>query len=320
MGESIREEIGNFGRRWCVKFSYGNMVGSLRVVRRRLAMKRIDLFIMLILAVSAGSAAESGFSDADYARHSIELKKRVPPGFTVILEKPFFVIGNETAEIVESRWAKGTVRWAVSKLKALYFNEDPLYIIEVWLFKDDASYRKYNKELWGSEPRTPYGYYSHANRALIMNIATGGGTLVHEIVHPFMEANFPKCPDWLNEGLGSLYEQSSQRDDKIVGLTNWRLAGLQKAIRDKTLPAFKRMMTVDDFYSQPNGYGQARYLCYYLQEKDLLVKFYKEVRANVDKDPGGYNTLRRILGVDDMDAFQKQWESWILKLEFPPST
>ena len=35
-----------------------------------------------------------------------------------------------------------------------------------------------------------------------MNISTGGGTLVHEIVHPFIEANFPACPPWLNEGLG----------------------------------------------------------------------------------------------------------------------
>ena len=44
-----------------------------------------------------------------------------------------------------------------------------------------------------------------------MNIATGGGTLVHEIVHPFVEANFPGCPTWFNEGLGSLYEQSAER-------------------------------------------------------------------------------------------------------------
>ena len=25
---------------------------------------------------------------------------------------------------------------------------------------------------------------------------TGGGTLVHEIVHPFLRANFPECPAW----------------------------------------------------------------------------------------------------------------------------
>jgi len=28
--------------------------------------------------------------------------------------------------------------------------------------------------------------------------------LVHEIVHPFMRANFPECPAWFNEGLASL--------------------------------------------------------------------------------------------------------------------
>jgi hypothetical protein len=59
-----------------------------------------------------------------------------------------------------------------------------------------------------------------------MNIQTGGGTLVHEIVLPFMEANFPQCPPWFNEGLGSLYEASSERDGEIIGLLNWRLKGL----------------------------------------------------------------------------------------------
>ena len=48
-----------------------------------------------------------------------------------------------------------------------------------------------------------------------MNIATGGGTLVHEIVHPFMAANFEQCPSWFNEGLGSLYEQSAAGADWV---------------------------------------------------------------------------------------------------------
>ena len=49
-----------------------------------------------------------------------------------------------------------------------------------------------------------------------MNISTGGGTLVHEIVHPFIQSNFPNCPSWFNEGLGSLYEQCRERNGKIV--------------------------------------------------------------------------------------------------------
>jgi len=34
-----------------------------------------------------------------------------------------------------------------------------------------------------------------------------------------------------NEGLASLYEQSAERDGRIIGQTNWRLRGLQSAIR-----------------------------------------------------------------------------------------
>ena len=90
----------------------------------------------------------------------------------------------------------------------------------------DYSYNyKLNKDDLGEyiaptlKSTTEYLYgdtFMNADNALVMNIATGGGTLVHEIVHPFMEANFPACPSWFNEGLGSLYEQSGARDGRIV--------------------------------------------------------------------------------------------------------
>jgi hypothetical protein len=154
-----------------------------------------------------------------------------------------------------------------------------------------------------------------------MNIATGGGTLVHEIVHPFMRANFPQCPAWFNEGLGSLYEQSSSRDGHIIGLTNWRLPALQEAIRAKKVPSFQALTATSsaEFYDQDPGtnYAQARYLAYYLQEQGLLGRFYREFRASAATDPTGYATLRSVLGSPDMGAFQKRWESFVLGLRFP---
>ncbi|MDQ3815041.1 MAG: DUF1570 domain-containing protein, partial [Armatimonadota bacterium] len=232
----------------------------------------------------------------------------------------FVVIGDQPAPIVQ--WhAEQTVKWAVDRLKRDFFKKDPTAILDIWLFKDKESYEKYTREIFNDEPTTPYGYYSSTHKALIMNIATGGGTLVHEIVHPFMAANFPKCPPWLNEGLGSLYEQCGDKDGHIVGYTNWRLAGLQEAIKAGEVPSFQKLLALDEdeFYNKDRGtnYSQSRYLLYYLQEKGLLVKFYREFFANRKDDPTGFKTLQKTLKEDDMAAFQKKWEAFVLKLTFP---
>ena len=264
--------------------------------------------------------AGSSFKAADFTLHLDRLKPKIPArGFTVVVQPPFVVIGDESPRMVRRR-ANRTVKWAVELLKKAYFKKDPEQIIDIWLFKDKASYEKHAKEIFGHEPDTPFGYYSAQSRALIMNIHTGGGTLVHEIVHPFVAANFPECPAWFNEGLGSLYERCSEVDGRIVGQTNWRLAGLQEAIRNGTVPSFKTLLstTSHQFYEQDPGtnYSQARYLCYYLQEHNLLLKYYHRFHADRATDPSGYKSLIEILGRDDMDAFKTEWEAYVLKLRF----
>jgi hypothetical protein len=265
----------------------------------------------------AEPTATKGFTNADYVQHVIALKQKLPDGFSLFIERPFVVVGNGSPDELTSL-CQDTVRWAVTRLKHEYFQNDPNEVITIWLFKDDASYRKYAKSIFNDDPDTPYGYYSAAHRALIMNIGTGTGTLVHEIVHPFVRANFPKCPAWLNEGLGSLYEHCGDRDGHIVGYTNWRLRGLQRTIKAARVPSFQELTgtTDSEFYGDNAGtnYAQARYLCYYLQEQGKLTRFYHEFVANQKDDPTGYNTLRLVLAENDMDAFQKKWEKFVMSL------
>jgi hypothetical protein len=268
-------------------------------------------------------ANASGFTDADFNRHVSQLNARIKQKlsvgeFAIVIQKPFVVIGDEPQRTVQQH-ADTTVKWAVDRLKQDFFTKDPDQILDIWLFKDEASYRKHARLLFGDSPSTPYGYYSPTHKALIMNIATGGGTLVHEIVHPFMEANFPACPPWLNEGLGSLYEQCGEEDGHIYGYTNWRLPGLQKAITSRRVPSFKILTAMDAsaFYDDDRGtnYGQARYLCYYLQEKGLLVKFYREFLAKQKTDPTGFESLRTVLAEPDMDKFKIKWEKHVMGLK-----
>jgi hypothetical protein len=265
------------------------------------------------------------FTDADFTRHVSELNSRIKKklsarrshGFSIVIQKPFVVIGDEPQSVVQQH-AEETVKWAVDRLKQDFFTRDPNDILDIWLFKDKASYEKHTRLLFGDTPTTPFGYYSSSHKALIMNIETGGGTLVHEIVHPFMEANFSECPPWLNEGLGSLYEQCGDVNGHIHGFTNWRLPGLQQAIGEKRVPSIKTLTEMDSsaFYNADKGtnYAQSRYLCYYLQEKGLLVKFYQEFLARQKEDPSGFKSLQKILAEPDMDAFKIRWEKYVLGL------
>lgn len=258
-------------------------------------------------------------ADDPLARRADELRKSAPSGFTVVTAPPFVVLGDGGPDWVAQ--GRETVQWAVTLLKKDYFDKDPADIIEVWLFKDAAGYEKHCRERFHTAPSSPFGFYLAENRALLMNFSTGGGTLVHELVHPFMAANFPACPAWFNEGLASLYEQSASRRGHIVGRTNWRLAGLQKAIREKTLPALDKLLatTTGEFYSDARAthYAQARYLCYYLQEKDLLHRFYRDFRRDAAKDPTGAATLRAVLGEADLAAFDTRWREYVMQLTFP---
>ncbi len=291
---------------WPLKYA----AAKWTVIRFRLAPR----------ALREPPARPAGHSPADFAQHVMKLNKRLPAGFNLVIEPPFVVIGNDRPSTTK-RYAETTVRWAVEKLKKAYFSKDPKHILDVWLFKDKESYMSHATRLFGKRPTTPFGYYTARHRALVMNIKTGGGTLVHEIVHPFIESNFPACPAWLNEGLGSLYEQSASRGEDIVGLTNWRLAGLQKAIARRRVPSFKTLTatTRSEFYDEDPGtnYAQARYLLYYLQEHGLLRRFYRAFHDKQATDPTGFETLKSVLGEKDMVAFKKRWEQYVSRLRFP---
>jgi hypothetical protein len=270
----------------------------------------------------AAAPAAGTFTSAQYAAHIEWLRERLRGRklghLNIRIEDPFVVAGDGTPEELE-RSAR-TVRWAADKLEQSFFAKRPAKILDVFLFQTAESYEGGVKALTGSEPGTPYGFYSSAQGGLFMNISTGGGTLVHEIVHPYVEADFPSAPPWLNEGLGSLFEQSAERGGEIVGLTNWRLAGLQRTIARGGVPSFRALTGLDAtaFYDDDGGthYAQSRYLLYYMQEKGLLRDFYRAFRDGRAKDPTGYATLVRSLGERDMDDFQRRWERYVTALRF----
>jgi hypothetical protein len=260
-------------------------------------------------------APAGGATPAAHAQHMMQARRRIPAGFTTEIVGPFLVIGDEAPARVKHH--AGVVRWTINLLKQDFRMREPDEIIDIWLFGSDESYLEHALRLFKERPSTPYGFYSPEHKALFMNIGTGGGTLVHEVVHPFIRKSFPGCPAWFNEGLASLYERVEERDGHLRGLPNWRLAGLKRAIRAGKLPTFATLTshTERQFYDSVTGYAHARYLCLFLQERGLLRRYYAEYLDARATDPTGYRTLGRVLGTRDLRQFQRGWEAWVLDLE-----
>ena len=114
-----------------------------------------------------------GLAPSAFVQHVMRLRQGLSKRYTVVVEPPFVVLGNGAPEDVH-RYAKETVGWAVRKLHQDFFPRDPPRILDVWLLRDDASYRKVAEWLTGEDPDTPYGFYSPDIDALIMNIASPG--------------------------------------------------------------------------------------------------------------------------------------------------
>ena len=239
-------------------------------------------------------------------------------GFNYVVSAPFVIAGDGGRARIR-RYRDGTILAAARALKAMYFKTEPDEPVLILLFEKAHSYKRYARTWFGDATTPHYGYFRRADRVMLMNVGTGTGTLVHELVHALIAPDFPDVPDWFNEGLASLYEQCRIEGDRITGLANWRLPALQRAIRSKALRPLTELMRDESFYDRDRvalNYAQARYLLLYLQEKGLLEDYYARFRENVGDDPSGLETLKAVIGPQELEAFEVDWHRWVLRLRF----
>jgi hypothetical protein len=238
-------------------------------------------------------------------------------GYTAVDEPPFVVIGAGTAAEVEAL-ATGTIRPAAEALRQDFFTEDPAPGLQIWLFPDAESRERDAPAVVARHDPGRDGYYAVADHVVVATLSVGDQAPLHYLVHAYHRANLPACPAWVDEGLGTLFEVSAVADGHLQGLIDHRLPGLQEALRDGSAPDLETLTTL----SAPTFHGvgherheaAARYLCYYLQQHDLLRSFHRRLQENIAGDPHGSRALLGALGEEDLDAVEERWRLWTLAL------
>jgi len=251
------------------------------------------------------------------AKAAEALKARLDDSFKVITDPPFIAAGNvEPREL--RQYMDSSIIKPARALWAGYFQARPDQPITVLLFKDDASYRLWAKKLFNDDDVSHFGYYRDEIKTLVMNISTGSGTLVHELTHALIVYDFPRLPDWFNEGFASLHECCTIGSDDITGWENWRLPALQKAIGGGALRSLKDMVTRRDFYGRQQGmnYAQARYLCLFMQRKGLLKDFYAFFREHHGRQGDDVKALEKVFR-KDINAIEKDYLEFVKALKAP---
>lgn len=258
---------------------------------------------------------------ADCEKLAGRWESRLGDECSLIVREPYVIAGN-TNEATLVAWYEQTIQPATIAMQDSYVKVKPDRPITVLLFNSKDSYTEYADTLFGDRGISIYGYYKPNEKTLVMNIATGGGTLVHELTHALVDFDFPKIPDWFNEGFASLHEQCrfTEIDGKrgIEGFENWRLAGLQKSIRDEQLPSLKALIENKAFRGENVGrnYAQARYFCMYLQKQGKLRSFYEAFRNGYEQDKTGLTMAKACFPDQTWEEIDAEYRDWVMTLRY----
>ncbi|HAN97976.1 MAG TPA: hypothetical protein DCQ98_11340 [Planctomycetaceae bacterium] len=233
-----------------------------------------------------------------------------------VWSSPPFVLAGDVDEATLRRVYRRTVLPATRALVGEYFERLPDEPITLLVFKDTESYVAEAERLFGDRHLSVYGYYRPDRRTVVANLATGGGTLVHELTHALMDFDFPDAPAWFQEGFASLHEHGEfvLHDGRYVlrGLPNWRehdlppggLAGSLEQLLTR-----RRLQGEDELVA----YASSRHLCLFLQQQGKLADCYRALRTAVaaGEDPHGVATLRRALAAPSLSAVESSFRDWV---------
>lgn len=218
--------------------------------------------------------------------------------------------------------------------------------VTVYLLPSQSELAKLADRLHGLRiGRATIGYAFRDDLSVLAAVPDGiaVGTIKHELFHVAVRSRFGDIPQWLDEGIASLYEVSDFRGERVVGLPNWRgqvlirLERLRPSIRQLLTSnwfAFEQIGLTREFQRDPDGsypsaeamaatLATARYFTLYLQGSGQLSGVFDDFRKQVpgtqardDPAAAAVAVIEKRLG-KSIDAVDRDFIAWFKALEKP---
>lgn len=242
------------------------------------------------------------------------LRERLPETWNVVVHEPFVMGGDCDASRLSETYRQ-TILPTARALSIQYFDHPPTWPVTILLCSSDDSYRECQLRL-DERKRSEYsGIYSRTEHRIVINVATGDGTLAHELTHALAHADFASLPEWLDEGLASLHEECEFSADglRLIGLDNWRRNALRDAVQREQLRPVTELAT-ERFATSDRAaidYAHARYFCLFLQQRRMLEPFYRKCHARPETDPTGVLSLCELFQTRRPGEIDEQFLAWL---------
>ena len=265
------------------------------------------------------------------------------PGFKVVVYDRF-VLATRSGHSKQTldKMARYLERY-LNFLQQEYNFSLPAVFITIYMVPTSDALVKLADRLHGLKvSRATFGYSYRDDMSVVAAIPNDFliGTIMHELFHLAVRSNFGDIPQWLDEGMASLYEVSRFQDGTVKGIPNWRGKVLLKLMPYR--PSLKQMITSDWFaFEQPeyahefqgDEYGEspsaeqmaailaaARYFTLYLQEKGQLREVYQAYQrlmpGEESPDPAaqGVSIIESHLG-GTIDSIDTSFIGWFKQTE-----
>jgi hypothetical protein len=244
-----------------------------------------------------------------------ELRAHLPEAFSVVVAPPYVLVSDAPTDRVED--AAQAVERTVAALRARRLDTSPPHVVDLWLFTDSASYRRGARAHLGQYPPSPSGYYAPKRHAVVINGDAGLGAVVHEAAHPIVQASFPDCPLWLDEGIASWLEHGEEDGARELPFDTARRRLQRNLVKDR-LPSLAALTVSTDreFYADPQQttYAQARHVVLFLHQHGLLSAYVDTLRHEIRHDSTGFATLERFAVASDLAPLQERWARFTMAL------